>query len=119
MRIIEDVIDWIQWHALEILLGVVIAIGAAAISLSIYFVVANENNKISEGVIVDKTYSDTQAIVTYHNGPNNSMIPSTRIRPETFEFTIKGVKGGEEVEYSFKVTEEEYNSFKIGDYYVR
>ena len=36
-----------------------------------------------------------------------------------YRFTIAGEKNGRSVQYTFSVTEDEYDRYKIGDWYTR
>lgn len=119
MNFIREAIDWAEWHLMEIFVGIVIALCVAVIAIVTWTVVANESNKINEGVIVDKYYKSASTQTYYILSPNKTLMPSTRYAPESFHFTIKGKKDGKEVEYTFDVTEEDFSSYEIGDYYKR
>lgn len=80
---------------------VIFLIGAVIVGL-----VLNETNRLSEGIIVDKQFSPARFIDgTYY--------------PSTYRFTIAGEKNGKSVRYSFSVTKNEYDRYKIGDWYKR
>lgn len=65
----------------------------------------NSINSISEGKIVDK-----------HIG----LITDQKVFcPKTYHFTIEGEKHGKTVRYTFEVTENEYTTYRIGDWYER
>lgn len=72
--------------------------------------IANESNRISSGVIIAKNFYPAE----FHKSGD-----SLYSYPERFLFTIRGEKGVEEVSYTFEVTEDEYNRYRIGDFYER
>ena len=78
---------------INILLVVVIAIGVISIASSII----NEYNKIDSGIVVDKHHTE-------------STTPPTR---------FSGEKNGKTVEYAFNCSEDEYDSYDIGDKYPK
>ena len=89
--------------------AVVFLIGAG-----IFFSIQNASNEIDCGVIVDRDYDSGYAYFSSdkYGGHMNSYT-------DTYTFTIEGEKDGETVRYTFEVTEQEYNSYKIGDWYER
>lgn len=96
----------------------------AAIALTAFVVVMftailggaieNESNRIDSGVIVDK-YMDAGG--TYYSSDKNGGY--MRSYPPSYNFTIRGEKDGEVVEYTFEVSAEEYDAYKIGEVYHR
>ena len=86
--------------------------------LTLVVSVSNEMNRIDAGIIVDKTYTPAHN-VTHIQRSGNVSIPITRHADASYTFTIEREKDGKTVQYCFAVTEEEYNSYKIGDYYKR
>lgn len=86
----------------------------AIIGLIFAGIIANELNEIDSGVIVDK-YMDNGG--TYYSSSKDGGY--LRSSPPSYSFTIRGEKDGKIVEYSFEVSESEYNSYKIGDDYQR
>ena len=84
-----------------IIFAMIILIGAVIAGM-----VINEANRLSEGIIVDKQFSPARFI-------DGSYYSST------YRFTIAGEKGGKSVRYSFSVTKDEYDRYKIGDWYKR
>ncbi len=76
--------------------------------------IANENNRIDSGIIVDRYYD--AGYTRYSSDKNGGHMYSY---PATYSFTIEGEKDGETVRYTFELTEQEYNTYKIGDYYER
>lgn len=97
---------WVKDHTVEIIASISIFVMAFCVSFAVIKFVKNESNKISEGIVVDKHYS-----FKVYNGK--------LFLPERYELEIQGDKDGETVEYWFEVTESEYNSYEIGDYYKR
>lgn len=76
--------------------------------LILWGAIANELNKISEGTVVDKTYSapytsTSDGVSKYHAA--------------SCTLTISGEKNGKYVEYTFEVPEAEYVMYNIGDHY--
>lgn len=76
--------------------------------LILWGAIANELNKISEGTVVDKSYSapytsTSDGVSKYHAA--------------SCKLTISGEKNGKYVEYTFEVPEAEYVMYNIGDHY--
>lgn len=85
--------------------GAVIAAVFTAFLVYIVGTGINSINSISEGKIVDK-----------HIG----LITDQKVFcPKTYHFTIEGEKRGKTVRYTFEVTENEYTTYRIGDWYER
>lgn len=84
-----------------IIFVVIFLIGAVIVGL-----VLNETNRLSERCIVDKQYNPARFI-------DGSYYPST------YRFTIAEEKNGKSVRYSFSVTKDDYEKYKIGDWYKR
>lgn len=76
--------------------------------------VNNEQNRITEGIVVDKDYT---AAYTTFTMVNKIMIP--HYHSESYQLCISGEKDGEIVEYWFGCTADEYNSYNVGDYYQK
>lgn len=89
-----------------VVFGIIIAVVAG--------ICANNANKIDEGYIIDKTYNASST--HYSSDKNGGHLYSY---PAQYFFTIQGRKDGKEVEYTFEVTQTEYESYKIGDWYKR
>lgn len=72
--------------------------------------IINSANEITSGVIIRK-----------HISPAEIRKSGDRFYsyPEEYLFTIIGEKNEKEVSYTFIVTEDEYNHYKIGDFYER
>lgn len=109
---------WIKNNLLEFFAGAMIAAVIALIVVTLLSGIANESNRITEGIIVDKDYTAPYSSITYHTINGNSY-PVSRYHPENFQFKIKGDKNSKTVEYVFDVTENEYNSYNVGDYYKK
>ena len=84
-----------------IIFVVIFLIGAVIVGL-----VLNETNRLSERCIVGKQYNPARFI-------DGSYYPST------YRFTIAEEKNGKSVRYSFSVTKDDYEKYKIGDWYKR
>lgn len=85
-----------------------VAVIATAITALLVLIVSggiNEIHAISEGRIVDK----------YIGSVMNQKV----FCPKTYYFTIEGEKHGKTVRYTFEVTEGEYETHRIGDWYER
>ena len=93
-------------YDIEQVISTVIVVIVIAIFLA-YIVGAGVNgiNSIGEGVIVDKRIS--------------SITNQKIFCPKTYYFTIEGEKHGKTVRYTFEVTEGEYETHRIGDWYER
>ena len=90
---------------------------AALISVfiaSLSFTINNENNRITEGIIVDSQYYSGG---TYYNSDKNG--GHMRSDPPSYWFKISGEKDGKTVEYWLEVTQEEYSLYSVGDYFRR
>lgn len=93
-------------HDIEQVISAVVVI--VVITIFIVFVVGvviNGTNSISEGVLVGK-YID-------------SITNQKAFRAKSYYFTIEGEKRSKTVRYTFEVTENEYETYKIGDWYER
>lgn len=96
-----NMLKWLKDN-IEVILAVLVLGSVVATMLGVVTaaVISNENNKISEGIVVDRHYT-----AGYH---------SSRCT-----LTIRGTKNGEEVEYTFEVPESEYVLYNIGDHYPK
>ena len=91
-----------------------IAVVVFLIGAVIFGEILNASNEIECGVIVDTNYNS--GYTYFRSSKNGGYMKSY---PDTYTFTIEGEKDGKTVRYSFEVTEQEYNSYKIGDWYER
>ncbi len=107
---IEDIV-----YVLSIIFAfLLIAAVAFLIGFGIYSSIQNASNEIDCGVIVDTDYDSGY---TYFSSSKNG--GHLHSYPDTYTFTIEGEKDGEMVRYTFEVSEQEYNRYKIGDWYER
>lgn len=72
--------------------------------------IINEHNKIDSGIVVDKHHTRAHTTPTRFGMIRHS---------ESYELTIKGEKNGKTVEYTFDCSEDEYDSYDIGDHYPK
>lgn len=93
-----------------IIFAVIILIGAVIAGM-----VINEANRLSEGIIVDNL---SEGIIVDKRFSPARFIDGSYY-PSTYRFTIAGEKGDKSVRYSFSVTKDEYDRYKIGDWYKR
>lgn len=112
-------LKWIKEHLVETSIFVVAIVCVGAMIFCVSAALANEGNKINEGVIVDKRYTAAYTSTKTYPVPENTTMPVKEYHPATYHFKIRGDKNGETVEYTFAVTENEYNAYKIGDYYKK
>lgn len=78
----------------------------------VWCAIDNENNRISEGTVVDRHYTAGYTTVGTKDMP-------PRYVPPHCTLTISGEKNGEYVEYTFDVPEVEYAMYHIGDHYPK
>ena len=81
----------------NILIVVIIIFSIFGITVCTASVVSNEHNKIDSGIVIDKD----------------------RWSKGGYALTIKGEKNGKTVEYRFHCSEDEYDSYDIGDKYPK
>lgn len=107
-------LDWISDN-MEIIVAVLVLALVGGIMLGILAAGwQNEANRIDCGIITDK---QMDAGGTYYTIDKNG--GRLHSYPPSYSFTITGEKDGAEVSYTFEVSESEYNSYKIGDFYER
>ncbi len=96
-----------------VIAGMFIVLVLVMISIAVYAGIKNENNRISEGIIVDKQISEgyTYANLSKQGGGDY------RVYPKEYLFQIEGEKDGETVRYWTNVSAEEYDRYKVGDFY--
>lgn len=92
------------------LLVVVITLLILCIVSWIYLYCTNEHNKIDSGIVIDKHHTRAHTTPTRFGMIRHS---------ESYKLTIKGDKNGKNVEYTFDCSEEEYDSYDIGDKYPK
>lgn len=110
---------WVKEHIVEMIVVASIAVVFGVVAFGIIDTKNNDMNKISEGIITDKYYRAAYTSTTTQRISKNVTMPVTQYHPATYHFKIEGNKDGKIVEYVFAVTENEYNAYKIGDYYNR
>lgn len=110
------VLEWISEHAVKIIIAIVMMIVTGVIALVIIASVENESNRINERTVIDKHYSNAYTTVNYTK-VGDTTIPQNVYHPESYKLEIQGEKDGEIVTYWFECTAEEYQQYKIGDYY--
>ncbi len=93
--------------AVEVIVIITIIAILAAIIYGAIVDCLNEQNRITEGVIVDKSYTE-ERITT---------IPYTHREPAHCYFQLEGEKDEIKVRYWLEISEHDYNEYKIGDYY--
>ena len=91
-----------------------ILIGAIILIVSVGAIVSNEQNRIFEGTVIEKDYSS--GYTRYEGSEGNTKLVSV---PAQYYLCLRGMKNGEVVQYWCEVTEYEYNSVKVGDYFKR
>lgn len=110
------VIEWIGKYVSEIVIGIIVIIFTASMALVFMTYFRNENNKISEGVVIDKNYKAPYTTTIYIE-VGDTRIPQSTYHPESYSLEIQGEKNEESVTYWFECTAEEYRQYSIGDYY--
>ena len=108
-------LDWCEIGGVIAYIAIVIAIFSVVIAI-ITASIENEKNKITEGIIIDKSYS--AAYTTYTSvkiGETTVMQP--HYHPEKYSFQLRGEKDEKAVTYWLAVSKEDYNEYKIGNYY--
>ena len=93
--------------AVEVIVIIAIIAILAVIGFGTIAGLLNEQNRITEGVIADKSYTE-ECITT---------IPYTHREPAHCYFQLEGEKDEEKVRYWLEVSEYDYNEYRIGDYY--
>lgn len=98
----------------EIIVGLIVLVGILVLfGIGIYSVVNNEMNRITEGTIIDKQISEGYTSADYHKESGGSY----HEYPTEYFFQLEGEKNGETVRYWANVSAEDYNTFRVGDYY--
>jgi len=77
----------------------------------------SEVNSVREGTVIDKTYSKGHV---YYTTTYTMKVPVTKPNfiPGHWSMTISIEKDGQKTEKTIRVSEEEYNSYEIGDTYT-
>jgi hypothetical protein len=92
--------DIIQLMVALITIGMIVVMCFLAVS------VQSEASEVTEGIVVDKAY---HAVTS----------PQPIYSPEKYMIKIITVRDGEDVKCWISCTEEEWNSYRIGDYFRR
>ena len=110
MKAIEYIRENCKWLLPAIVMFVIVVAMIAAVG----FAAGNEANRISEGTVIEKDYS---AGYTRYSGDGDSRTLISE--PPRYYLLLRGGKNGETVKYWCEVTEGEYNSVKIGEFFRR
>lgn len=110
----NNIWEWLGDHGTSLAMTIMFALAVGLIAAAVVSTIANEANAIDAGIIVDKWYN---AGSTHFSANKNG--GSYYSHPASYYFTIRGEKNGKTVEYSFEVTAEEYDAYKIGEAYRR
>lgn len=102
-----------KWLNANIVAVVTFVIVGMIIVMGIGTVIANELNAISDGVIVNKWINSGG--IYFSSTKSNALMHSY---PTSYYFTIRGEKDGAKVEYTFEVSADIYDAYKIGDEYT-
>lgn len=70
-----------------------------------------------EGVVIDKEYKEAYTTTTFI-WTGKFGIPVINRHPESWYLIVEYLIEAEPVEYKYRVTEEEYNAYKIGDIFI-
>lgn len=107
-----------EFDITKVLVFGVFLIVLVLLSVCIVGDVINENNRIDEGIIVNKdmTPKYERNSVYANNGVVNADFYA---HDDVYRFSIEGTKNGKTVTYTFEVTAEEYAQYKIGEWYKR
>lgn len=84
----------------------------------IVMAIQNENNRITEGIIIDKDYHSAYITTDFHE-MDDVMIPETVSHEATYFLLLRGEKNEVEVEYWLECTEYDYYQYRVGDYYKK
>lgn len=83
------------------------------IAVGFFGIVSNEENRITEGIILDKHFEKGyyHASMVGHYGRSNVL--------STYMFLIEGEKDGQTVQYWMTVTRKDYLNYNVGDYFKK
>lgn len=73
-----------------------------------------------QGTIIDKKYNASYTTTTHSTsyiGKSTISIPTTKYHPENYNIKIQKKDNGKTKECWIQITKEEYEKYKIGDYY--
>lgn len=74
------------------------------IFVCVWSCIENEKDRITEGIIIDKSYSAAHITAMHYH-------------PASYRFQLRGVKDERTVTYWLKVSKEDYQEYKVGNYY--
>lgn len=100
----------------EVIVTITIIAILAVIVYGIIVCILNEQNRITEGVIVDKKYT-AERITTNYTMVGKTPIPYANREPAHYHFQLEGEKDEIKVRYWLEVSEHDYNNYQIGDYF--
>ena len=103
--------------AVEVIVIIAIIATLAAKVVMMIYGNSNEQNRITEGIIVDKSYIAERVTTDYRVIENTPQIPFTYRKPAQYYFQLEGEKNEIKVKYWLEVSEHDYNAYRIGDYY--
>ena len=95
-----------RYNTEEVITGIAFVIMIAVLAVILVGAAINAQNRVDEGEIVNKQ------IIRWET--DKTVFQSVR-----YTFTIEGERQGKPARYTFEVTEKEYESYKIGDWYRR
>ena len=102
--------------AVEVIVIITIIAILAAIIYGVILGCLNEQNRITEGVIVDKSYT-AERIITRYRIVGDTQKPYIYKEPAHYRLQLEGEKNEIKVRYWLEVSEYDYNEYRIGDYY--
>lgn len=100
--------------ASKIIAIVIIMLCLTLVSTVLVMTIQNELSRISEGVIIDKQIREGYTEGSISKGGGNYVSV-----PTTYHMQLCGEKNGKTVTYWLTVTEEDYSTYKVGDYYKK
>lgn len=78
--------------------------------------VYNEGNRLSAGIVIDKSYNPAY-MTTHTTKIGENTVATPQYYAASYQIKLQGEKDGETVTYWRTVTESEYHAVNIGDYY--
>lgn len=103
----------------SVIAAIIIIVVVGIIAAAIGFEIANERNRISSGMIVDKEYDPGYDHSSARTDSDGIAHYERYNRPPQYRFCIEGEKDGKTVRYWFDVTPSEYDKYNIGDTYFK
>lgn len=112
----SNLLDTLLEYLLYVITILFVVLLVALLGLCIYGAVLNEANHINEGIVVDKDYDPAYTTIsTIYNGKSTVTMP--QYHSESYQIQLCGEKEGEIVTYWKTVSEQEYHSVEIGEYF--